>query len=68
MEPAIVCEFGVERRQQMPALTERDHRLGGPAVAGRRIREQGFGNARNDFDWGFVCYWEKFSDDLRGKK
>ena len=49
VKSAIAREFGVERRQQVPALTERDHRLRGPAV-GCGIREQRFGNARNDFD------------------
>ena len=39
VKSAITRELGVERRQQVPALTERDHRLRGPAV-GCGIREQ----------------------------
>ena len=72
MKSVVAGEFRVERRQQMPALTERDHRLGkaeaAVVVGGRGIREQGIGEARNDLDGGFVRRRKEFRDDLCKKK
>lgn len=73
MESVVAGEFGVESRQQVPPLTERDHSLGDAFVGGvgcgrdrgRGTREQRFGNAGYDFDgWLVVRRREEFRNDL----